>query len=173
MKTIKIGNQVWTKKNLKIFKFRNGEPIPIVQDDKEWSEMTSAAMCIDLDNGECYYNWYAVNDPRGLAPEGFHVPNDEEWDELVNHLGGNKVAGQYLKSKKKWDGSNTSGFSGLLTGFRDSNGDFENLEFYGYWWTSSSNGGDAIYRFLPSKVYSVYCNNDNPRFGFSVRLIQD
>jgi hypothetical protein len=53
MKTIKIGSQVWTKKNLKVFKFRNGDIIPIVQGDKQWSKKTSAAMCINPDNGEC------------------------------------------------------------------------------------------------------------------------
>lgn len=173
MKTVKIGSQVWTKKNLKVFKFRNGDIIPIVQDDEEWSKMTSAAMCINPDTGECYYNWYAVNDPRGLAPEGFHVPSDEEWDKLVNHLGGNQVAGKHLKSQKKWDGDNSSGFSGLPAGYRDYNGSFDNLGYYGYWWSSSPNGGNAICRSLYSGYSNVYRFNGGPQVGFPVRLIKD
>jgi uncharacterized protein (TIGR02145 family) len=130
-------------------------------------------MCINPENGECYYNWYAVIDPRGLAPEGFHVPSDEEWDELVNHLGGNKVAGQYLKSQKKWDGSNFNGFNGLPAGYRFNDGPFYNLGYNGNWWSSSPNGGNAIFRYLYSGNSSVNRNYNNPHYGFSVRLIKD
>ncbi len=173
MKTIQIGSQVWAKKNLRVFKFRNGDIIPIVQGDKQWSEMTSAAMCINPDNGECYYNWYAVIDPRGLAPIGFHVPSDEEWEQLIDECGGNKIAGFHLKSKKKWDGSNTSGFSGLPTGLRFYNGFFFNLGNFGYWWSSSPDGGNAIARDLYSGLSYVGRSNNCPRYGFSVRLIKD
>jgi uncharacterized protein (TIGR02145 family) len=173
MKTIKIGNQVWTKKNLRVFKFRNEDIIPIVQDYQEWSKMTSAAMCINPDNGECYYNWYAVIDPKGLAPEGFHVASDEEWDELVNHLGGNTIAGQDLKSQKKWDGLNFNGFSGLPAGYRDNYGSFYGVGSNGGWWSSSPSGGNSINRYLTSKCSNVYRSYDSPHYGFSVRLIQD
>lgn len=173
MKTIQIGSQVWTKKNLRVFKFRNGDIIPIVQGDKQWSEMTSAAMCINPDNGECYYNWYAVNDPRGLAPIGFHVPSDEEWEQLIDECGGNKIAGYHLKSKNKWNGSNTSGFSGLPAGFRYDFGIFNLLGYGGYWWSSSPIGGLAVNRNLNSGYSYVYRSNDFPQGGFSVRLIKD
>ena len=172
MKTIQIGNQVWTKKNLRVFKFRNGEPIPIVQDYQEWSKMTSAAMCINPDNGECYYNWYAVNDPRGLAPEGFHVPSNDEWEQLIDECG-NKIAGFHLKSKKKWDGSNASGFSALPAGFRDCDGYFDKVGNFGYWWSSSPDGENAISRYLYSGYSVVHRGSYNPQDGFSVRLIQD
>jgi uncharacterized protein (TIGR02145 family) len=173
MKTVKIGSQVWTKKNLRVFKFRNGEHIPIVQDSEEWKGMTSAAMCINPDNGECFYNWYAVNDQRGLTPEGFHVPSDEEWDELVNGLGGIDTASQHLKSKNKWDGNNSSGFSGLPAGYRSFDGVFGNLGDDGDWWTSSPGGGLAIGRYLLSGDSNVYRNGSYPQNGFSVRLIKD
>jgi uncharacterized protein (TIGR02145 family) len=174
MKTIKIGSQVWTKKNLRVFKFRNGDPIPIVQDRQEWCMSRSSAMCINPNNGECYYNWYAVIDPRGLAPEGFHVPSDEEWDELVNHLGGNKTAGLHLKSKKTRNGSNASGFSGLPAGHRGYSGYFNGLGNYGHWWSSSTDEGYGITRLLDSGYSNVYrFDNDFPYYGFSVRLIKD
>ena len=173
MKTIKIGSQVWTKKNLRVFKFRNGDHIPIVQSQKKWADLESAAMCINPDNGECYYNWFAVSDPRGLAPKGFHVPSDKEWDELVEYLGGEKIAGQYLKSQKKWNGSNTSGFSGLPAGYRLDNGGFYGLGYSGLWWSSSPHGGGAIYRYLLSGYSNVYRSYDYPQSGFSLRLIKD
>ena len=164
---------MWTKKNLKVFKFRNGEYIPIVQDNQEWSKMTSAAMCINPDNGECYYNWYAVNDRRGLAPKGFHVPSDEEWQQLIDDCGGNETAGFHLKSKKKWDGSNASGFSGLPAGGRGFNGYISSLDGSGFWWSSSPYGGKAFSRFLNSWVSNVDRSSDLPLYGYSVRLIKD
>jgi uncharacterized protein (TIGR02145 family) len=173
MKTIKIGNQVWTKKNLKVFKFRNGDVIPIVQDDREWTKMTSAAMCINPENGECYYNWYAVIDPRGLAPKGFHVPNDDEWEQLINECGSNKIAGFHLKSKKKWDGDNSSEFNALPAGYRGSFGFFEYANHGGFWWSLSPYGEITITRYLSSGNSNVYRFSYSSRNGFSVRLIQD
>jgi uncharacterized protein (TIGR02145 family) len=173
MKTVKIGSQVWTKKNLKAFKFRNGEHIPIVQDTEEWKGMTSAAMCINPDNGECFYNWYAVVDPRGLAPEGFHVPSDQEWQQLTDECGGEEMAGQHLKSKKKWDGDNTSGFNALPAGVRSNYGLFYDMGLNGYWWSSPPNGESAISRAIYSGYSNVYRGNNYPQYGFSVRLVQD
>jgi uncharacterized protein (TIGR02145 family) len=173
MKTINIGSQVWTKKNLKVFKFRNGEYIPIVQDNQEWSKMTSAAMCINPDNGECYYNWYAVNDPRGLAPEGFHVPTDAEWSTLTKELGGNAVAGELMKSTKKWDGAGfLKGFDAIPSEYRIYNGKFID-EHSTSFWTSTPNKERALCRSL----YTDYSNVDHYdapiQNGFSVRLIKD
>ncbi len=84
-------------------------------------------------NGEKYgklYNWYAVNDPRGLAPDGWHVPSDAEWTILTDYLGGGDVAGTKMKSTDFWadyegnsgNGTNESGFSGLPGGYRYDNG---------------------------------------------------
>jgi uncharacterized protein (TIGR02145 family) len=103
--TVTIGNQVWMTKNLHVSTFRNGDPIPQAKTDAEWklaSENSQPAWCYyenDLSNGEKYgilYNWYAVNDPRGLAPEGFHIPSSSELVELSNFLGYN--AGHKMKS---------------------------------------------------------------------------
>ncbi len=173
MKTIKIGNQIWTKKNLKVFKFKNGDDIPIVQDNQEWSEMTSAAMCINTDNGECYYNWYAVNDPRGLAPEGFHVPTDAEWTTLTKELGGDDVAGELIKSTKKWDGAGfPKGFDAIPSEYRIYNGKFID-EHSTAFWTSTPNGARALLRSL-YYGYSLVDHYDAPfQNGFSVRLIKD
>lgn len=171
MKTVKIGSQEWATEDLKVTKFRNGEDIPLVENSREWVELDSAAYCITPD-GHYLYNWYAVNDPRGLAPEGFHVPSDAEWTELTNHLGGEKVAGKKMKTST-WNGTNSSGFSALPAGNRDTNGYFSFLGDNGYWWSSSSNGGFAISRRLYSGL-SIGPRYDNyPQDGFSVRCLKN
>jgi uncharacterized protein (TIGR02145 family) len=82
------------------------------------------------------YNGYAVDDPRGLCPSGWHVPSDAEWTALTDALGGGKVAGKKMKSTA-WDGTNSSGFSALPGGARDGSlGYFYDDGYYGYWWSS-------------------------------------
>ena len=173
MKTIKIGTQEWATEDLKVTKFRNGEDIPLVTNDEEWAQLTTAGYCI-TPKGNYLYNWYAVNDPRGLAPEGFHVPSDEEWTQLTQSLGGEDVAGVAMKSEE-WGGNNSSGFSALPAGSRDfSNGYFYNEGSSGDWWSSSANGADAAwYRYLFSDDDFVYRSNYYLRYGFSVRCLQN
>ena len=139
MNTIKIGSQEWASEDLKVTKFRNGEDIPFVTDNEEWSQLTTAAYCI-TPKGNYLYNWYAVNDPRGLAPDGFHVPTDDEWTELTESSGGEDIAGNVLKTQE-WGGTNSSGFSALPGGYRGNYyGSFSNEGYYGYWWSSSASG---------------------------------
>ena len=148
--TVTIGNQVWMTKNLNVDKFRNGDPIPEAKTDEEWikaGENKQPAWCYyenDPANGEKYgklYNWYAVNDPRGLAPEGWHVPSEEELQDLFNYLGGRKFAGIALKNDSGWldkgNGTNKSGFSALPGGHRHLDGIFDSAESIGHWWASS------------------------------------
>ncbi len=116
---VKIGNQVWMIKNLDVNTFRNGEAIPEAKTEDEWikaGEEGKSAWCYyenDPKNGEKYgklYNWYAVVDPRGLAPKGWHVPSDAEWSSLINYLGGNEIAGKKMKSKHGWKGNIPVGY---------------------------------------------------------------
>lgn len=178
MNTIKIDLQEWATEDLKVTKFRNGEAIPLVTDNKEWINLKTAAYCISP-NGHYLYNWYAVNDARGLCPTGFHVPTDDEWTELVNYLGGEEVAGAKMKSSPSdtpaWDGTNSSGFSALPGGYRNySSGSFFNEGYLGYWWSSSANGTNfAWFRYLYSDSDGVYRGSDFQRFGFSVRCVRD
>ena len=116
--TVTIGTQVWMTKNLDVATFRNGDPIPQAKTDEEWEkagENEQPAWCYynnDPANGAKYgklYNWYAVNDSRGLAPSGYHIPSDAEWTRLTDFLGGEKVAGPKMKSKSGWDSYTTGG----------------------------------------------------------------
>ena len=144
--TIVIGTQQWMEKNLDVLTYRNGDIIPQVTDPTAWAALTTGAWCYynnDVANGAIYgklYNWYAVNDPRGLAPTGWHVPSDAEWTTLETTLGGDPVAGGKMKvaGTTRWTTPNTgatneSGFAGLPGGTRNNNGTFSNVGSNGYW----------------------------------------
>jgi len=123
------------------------------------------------------YNWYAVDDARGLCPSGWHVPTDAEWTILTEHLGLSVAAGQ-MKTTYGWEnggnGANSSGFSGLPGGYRNYlNGYFFDAGLYGFWWSSSPNGSLAWFRNLFSLNENVFRYNGNLRFGFSVRCVWD
>ncbi len=151
---VTIGTQVWMTKNLNVDTFRNGDPIPEAKTDEEWKKARDnkePAWCYydnDPANGAKYgklYNWYAVNDTRGLAPEGWKVPSDEDWSRLTDFLGGDSIAGIKMKSTDFWvsingesdNGTNESGFSALPGGYRPTNGTFNFRRSDGVWWSLS------------------------------------
>jgi uncharacterized protein (TIGR02145 family) len=125
------------------------------------------------------YNWYAVNDERGLCPTGWHVPTDGEWTVLQNFLGGSSIAGAKMKSSPSdtpaWNGTNSSGFSALPAGFRlYYNGDFNSLGSHGGWWSSSAYAtSNAWGPLLFSDVEIVDRNSSFYRDGWSVRCVRD
>ncbi|NDC77320.1 MAG: hypothetical protein EBZ67_05555 [Chitinophagia bacterium] len=187
MKTVSIGTQVWMTENLNVDRFRNGDPIPEAKTPEEWKdagERKQPAWCHyenDPVNGKKYgkiYNWYAVNDPRGIAPIGYHIPTEEEWQKLINHLGGKEIAGIKMKSASGWlnngNGSNISGFSGLPGGGRGSDGSFSHVGEYGSWW--SSTGDDALsawVRALYYRIGTVDWGSLGKGKGLSVRCLRD
>ncbi|MFM8512620.1 MAG: fibrobacter succinogenes major paralogous domain-containing protein, partial [Bacteroidota bacterium] len=153
-KTVQIGTQCWTQSNLKVSKYRNGDNIPTGLNNSQWGSTTSGAYAIynnDPVNDGLYgklYNWYAVNDSRGLCPTGWHVPWDVEWTTLTTFLGGQSVAGGAMKSTATqptpggWNAPNTgatnsSGFTFLPGGDRNSGGEFGYLGSDGGLWSSS------------------------------------
>jgi uncharacterized protein (TIGR02145 family) len=187
IKDVQIGTQVWMTKNLDVSNFRNGDPIPQVRTDDEWikaGENKQPAWCYYYDsssNGSRYgklYNWYAVSDPRGLAPNGYHIPSNSEWNILTDYLGGESVAGKKLKSNNGWEengnGTNESGFSGLPGGRRHGKGKFSLSEQYGYWWTSTEYNVDFARRrglyYNFDLAYNSYYGKEN---GLSVRCLKD
>ena len=189
--TVKIGNQEWMTRNLDVDRFRNGELIPHVESAEEWEkagENKEPAWCYydnDPAKGKIYgklYNWYAVNDPRGLAPEGWHVPTDEEWTNLTDYLGGEEVAGGKMKSKGTtyWHSqnrgvTNESGFSALPGGFRSSAGSFYDISGSAFFWSAAEYANYyAWFRLLGSSDGSVSrgCNLLKS-VGASVRCLRD
>ncbi len=178
--TIVIGTQQWSRLNLDVVTYRNGDIIPQVTDEATWNSLTTGAWCYynnDPANGAIYgklYNWYAVNDPRGLAPTGWHIPTNAEWGILIDKL--NSYPG-ILDKKLKTVGSiwsnnigatNESGFSGLPGGTR-AGGSFSRLGLIGMWWSS----GTCAYSYLEYTMSGLSRSGSNSEFGISVRCVRD
>ena len=157
-----------------------------------WQNTTSGAYAIynnDAANNTTYgklYNWYAVNDSRGLCPTGWHVPSDVEWTTLINYLdpnadGGNyaNIAGGKMKSTTGWTSPNSgatneSGFTGLPGGFREYAGTYIFIGDDGNWWSSTEDySAGAWGRILVYYHSGVGRYNSNKRLGFSVRCFRD
>ena len=187
---VTIGSQIWTSCNLNVSTYRNGDIIPQVTDPTAWIALTTGAWCYynnDPANNTKYgklYNWYAVNDVRGLAPIGYHVPTDVEWTILTDYLGGLTVAGGKMKEvgTTSWNSpntgaTNTSLFTGLPGGRRINNGAFQNIGQYGAFWTSTDwldpNTNGAWYYLLTNSQQQANRYTNGKIVGFSVRLIRD
>lgn len=183
---ISLGNQVWMAENLRVTKYRNGDPIPNVTGNAAWGALTTGAWCW-YDNNQAanaiygaMYNWYAVTDSRGLCPEGWRAPTDAEWTAFTDMLGGESFAGGKLKATSSlWNAPNTaatnlSGFSALPVGFRHTNGAFNSIGSLGYFWSSIENSTTiAWYRSLTYNYSLVYTGLTNKGYGFSVRCLRD
>lgn len=189
---VTIGKQIWMTKNLNVDTFSNGDTIPEAKNKEQWEkagESKQPVWCYyenraiqdDSKNGKNYgkfYNWYAVNDPRGIAPKGYHIPSKDEWTILANYLGGKEIAGEKMKSKSCWEkddnGTNESGFSGLPGGEYSPDFGFLNFGYRGYWWSSSE--GNANYAwayYLNSDDGSLTSFVDGKVHGYSVRCLRD
>jgi uncharacterized protein (TIGR02145 family) len=186
--TVTICNQIWSTKNLDVSTYRNGDAIPQVTDPTAWANLTTGAWCYynnDAANGPIYgklYNWYAVNDVRGLAPTGYHVPSDAEWTTLETCLGGSSVAGGAMKEAglMHWlspntGATNSSGFAGLPGGYRYYNGPFYDIGYGGYWWSSTEGSAapGAWFRSLAYGSSDVSRDYGSKADGFSVRCLRD
>jgi uncharacterized protein (TIGR02145 family) len=180
---VTIGTQCWFKENLQTDNYRNGDPIPGNLSNSQWTSTNTGAQSVygdtelNLTTIGRLYNWYAVNDPRGICPANWHVGTDEEWTTLEQNLG--VSAGETLKAPMPaWDGSGSSGFLALPGGRRTYDGGaFEDAGMSGNWWTSSSDSSDAWMRYLISGNSGVGRYNDSYNFkqrnGFSVRCVMD
>lgn len=185
--TVKIGTQTWTVENLKTTHYNDGTAIALVTDNTTWTNLTTGAYCWYNNDSATYkktygalYNWYTVNTGK-LAPAGWHVPTDAEWDTLSAYLGGDNVSGGALKDTGTtyWESSNTgatnsSGFSAIPGGYRGSNGLFFNIGSYGSWWSATAfNASFAYYRNLSYSNSTLYRDYDYKSCGYSVRLVRD
>jgi uncharacterized protein (TIGR02145 family) len=180
--------QTWMTKNLDVATYRNGDPIPKVTDASTWGALTTGAYCYFNNDSATYaatygklYNWYAVVDPRGLAPEGWHIPSEYEWATLGTCLGGNGVAGGPLKSEglTYWSSPNAGAnnycnFTALPGGKRIDEGIFYSLGLEGYWWSSVANGTtNAWMRSLDYAIDDLVRSDIDKGEGLSIRCIRD
>lgn len=185
---VQLGDQLWMNKNLSTACFKNGSPILHAKTADEWNFATKnkiPAWCNYqnlMSNGKIVgklYNWYAVTDSRGLAPQGYHIPSDKEWSILFYFLGGDSNAGNAIKSKTGWsndgNGSNIYSFNALPGGYRvNTNGAFVYLFYNANFWSTTS--FDKYHAFGWGLVdYNGNLNrfHDSKSFGFSVRCIKN
>ncbi|MBK8501334.1 MAG: fibrobacter succinogenes major paralogous domain-containing protein [Saprospiraceae bacterium] len=197
--TVMIGTQEWMAKNLRTTTYYNGDDISLIGNDAvgdaAWTAANYGAYAVYDTTGTGYqsfdvnefgnvYNWYAVNDGRGLCPTGWHVPSGDdvnsEWKTLRDFLGGLGVAGGPMKEAgtAHWNSpnqgaTNSSGFTGLPGGFRLSDGSFSSLGSIAFLWSSTEAGANAWYRNLSSGFASVGEFIGVKRLGFSVRCLRD
>ncbi|MFZ8836440.1 MAG: fibrobacter succinogenes major paralogous domain-containing protein [Flavobacteriales bacterium] len=199
---VQIGDQCWFAENLRNEHYANGDEIPGDLSNKEWKTKDSGARAVYgegeasqeelLENLKTYgelYNWYAVDDERGLCPTGWHVPTDGEWMTLEMELGmssfqansfgdrgtdqGTQMKTTYGWKKDEGNGTNSSGFAGLPGGMR-TRGKFKFLGagFGANWWSSSPLGSRAYSRHI--LLNPVVSRGSSPkRDGYSVRCLKD
>jgi uncharacterized protein (TIGR02145 family) len=200
--TVQIGDQLWMAENLKVTHYKDGSEIPNITNDGDWGSLSAGAYGVynnDPLNAVIYgnlYNWYTVDDDRGVCPDGFHVPTDEEFMELEMFLGmseeeanstewrgtdeGSKLAGNadlwnsgILENNSEFG---TSGFSAFPAGYRSTNGFYYDIDYRSYFWSWSSdefNNYKAWYRFLFSVYSNVSRYTDFKHHGFSIRCLGD
>jgi len=199
LRTVKIGTQEWTAENLSVDRFRNGDRIPEVKTSAEWEKAgknKQAAWCYydnDKTNEKKFgklYNYYAVIDPRGLAPEGWHLPSMKEWTVLIEFLGdGKNTSGIKLKSTDGWrpeysldgkgirdgNGTDESGFTAYPGGYRFDGGPFFGKDGTCYWWCADNfKGSCPSVCHLGSETGGVYLSIGlSYGFGCYVRLVKD
>ncbi|MBE0663617.1 MAG: fibrobacter succinogenes major paralogous domain-containing protein [Bacteroidales bacterium] len=204
-KTIGIGTQIWMAENLKVSRYRTGDYLSYPGNDLWWRSITTGCYAW-FDDDEAWqnvygalYDWSAVSAAKGLCPEGWRIPDDVDWDKLVNYIGGDTTqVGILLKSCRqvgsslggecntiehpRWDenlsnsGTDQFEFGALPGGFRLFDGSFPNfLGSNGQWWTSEegSNNAEAIAYGLSSSNNNLFRDKYNKKFGFSVRCVKD
>ena len=182
---VTIGTQIWTGCNATVSTYNNGDPIPYVDNTASWAALTTGAWCYvnnDPSTEATYgklYNWYAITDPRGIAPNGYIVPTDADWTTLTTFLGGTSVAGGKMKGLCHWmptniDATNTSLFTGLPGGYRDNGGYYNNIGNYGFWGSSTENNTINAWGLVLSHGDGVATRGSlGKKNGLSLRFIKN
>ncbi len=198
---ISIGNQIWMAKNLKVTRYANGLPIPLITDNTNWGNLadnnTADAYCFYNNNSNSeyggLYTWAAAmnknnssnSNPsgvQGVCPDGWHLPSSNEWQELFDYLGGALISGGKMKEigLAHWDSPNSgadneSGFKAIPGGYRNqSTGEFSREGLYCYLWSSTDNGGTyGWYHYLSFDNAAIGNHSDPKSNGMSVRCVKD
>ncbi|MCX6306302.1 MAG: fibrobacter succinogenes major paralogous domain-containing protein [Bacteroidetes bacterium] len=189
---VKIGGQFWLSKNLRVTHYRNGDAIPHVTGDNQWKVLITGAYCV-YDNVQVndttygnMYNWYAATDSRGICPEGWHIPSNDEWNSLGAFLGGSGIAGGMLKSTGTLEqgtglwyapntgATNSTGFTGLPGGTRFNYGSFYSIGNLGNFWSSSDSSSVNAWNYILDANNGELVRTYNFKtFGFSLRCCKD
>lgn len=180
---IKIGDQIWMAQNLMVTRFRNGDEIQHAGTAAEWADLGRRgipAWCYpdgkpeNVENEGRLYNWFAVNDPRGIAPNGWHVASDDEWTELTDYLGGAIRAAMFLRIDNSFSENIKTTFYGFPSGCRNRNGSYYGAGSYAYWWSSTAaDSATAWLRVLNYPKCDIIFMQFDKIYGASVRCIKD
>jgi uncharacterized protein (TIGR02145 family) len=185
--TVTIGTQVWMVENLKVTKYNDGTPIPLVSDSVTWSNLSTPGYCWYNNDAIAYkdtygalYNWNVIKTGK-LPPAGWHVPTDSEWTLLAIFLGGDSLAGGKMKeagtvhwSFPNTGADNSSSFTALPGGYRRYNATFKNIGIYGIWWSSTQlDAINAWGRYVYYGNAESHCHFSDLHFGLSVRCVRD
>jgi uncharacterized protein (TIGR02145 family) len=188
--SVTICNKTWMLYNLDVAKYRNGDDIPQAMTNEEWinaGNNQTGAWCYYANNsanGPVYgrlYNWYAVNDARGLAPAGWHIATDAEWTALYDCVGGALIAGGKLKATgtTHWESPNAGatnmyGFTALPGGLRNLDGVFFYVGKFGVWWSATeSNAAFAWSRGMYNISEDAGWSPRPKKLGFALRCVRD
>lgn len=177
-KVVRIGSQCWFAENLKIDAGKE------IKEDTEWFT-TESAWCYfnnDPSNEDelgKLYNWYAISNEK-ICPDGWRVPTDDDWTVLQDELGGIYWAGQELKSTSGWDsngnGTNSSGFNAVPTGYRSDGGTFYARYSYSYFWSTTIDASNDLFvwvRRLDSDFMGVNRGGAYKTSGKSCRCVKE
>ena len=185
--TIKIGGLIWTKENLKTLKYNDGTAIPFITNNSTWSSLASPGYCYYNNDQGTYkntygplYNWYAVNTGK-LCPTGWHVPSDNDWQVLVDSLGGENLASVKLRetgtlhwTNPNSGATNSSNFTGLPGGYHGFDGAFYSIGIQGFFWSTTPSGTNTAYnRSLHYNDAVVYTISGDKKGGCSIRCVKD
>lgn len=186
---ITLGNQIWMARNLDVSTYSNGDAIPHVKDEVTWASLKTGAYCYYNNDSTSYallygklYNWYAINDSRGLAPSGWHIPTNNEVVTLGEFLGGALVAGGKMKSAgtSNWyspnsGATNSSEFNALPGGNRYNYGVFDALRNNAIFWTKTPNNDrEAYHYYLGYDTANLrFSSNGSKNAGYSVRILKN
>jgi uncharacterized protein (TIGR02145 family) len=184
-KAVKIGDQIWMAENLNVSHFRNGDTIPEARSAEDWVRLgreSKPAWCYmenDPENGKKFgklYNWYAGTDPRGLAPDGWHVATDDEWTRLINYLGGGVLAALKMRTTGLMENgkNDQASFSGIPAGCRNNYGNFYGMDSFAYWWSATEgDSSNAWMRIMNIVKCDINTQNFNKSYGTSVRCLKN
>lgn len=179
--TVQIGDQCWMAEDLRTTSYRDGTSIPNISDNSEWATLSSGGWVyyanddFNSDINGKLYNWFTVNDSKGICTTGWKIPSDNDWKTLEIELGMTPEEANSLEWRGEGIGEkmrDTNGFSAILGGTRSSNGAFFGGGNNGSWWSSSQEDtATAWTRFLRNEFTQVYRNKSNKIEGLSVRCV--
>jgi uncharacterized protein (TIGR02145 family) len=185
--TVQIGLQTWMKENLKTTKYRDGSKINYIINGPDWESVSEGAYSWYNDNEIDYkdkygalYNYFAGIDARKLCPTGWRIPDQQDWLELINYLGGVQVSGGLLKEEGTiyWLNPNTgatnlSGFSALPGGALYY-GEYNWEGIYGFWLsTFEYNANNSLYYYMQYSNTSTIGTSFPKQTASSVRCIKE